>query len=82
MKTVTTVKVLSSCKSVLQFQFLGPRRQNLQSKKLKIDSYFEKRIIFKNDRKVRLVVKSMPILNKYLHSNGNQIAMTENVYKC
>ena len=57
MKTVTTVKVLSSCKSVLQFQFLGPRRQNLQSKKLKIDSYFEKRTISKNDRKVRLVVK-------------------------
>ena len=56
-ETVTTVKVLSSCKSVLQFQFLGQRRQNSQSIKLKIDLYLEKRTIFKNDRKVRLVVK-------------------------
>ena len=57
MKTVTTVKVLSSCKSVLQFQFLGPRRQNSQSKKLKTDLYLEKKNNIKKDRKVRLVVK-------------------------
>ena len=79
---VTTVKVLSSCKSVLQFQFIGPRRQNSQSKKLITDSYFEKRTIFKNDRKVRLGVKKYVNLKKYLHSNGNPRTMTENGYNC
>ena len=43
----------SKSKSVFRPQFLGPRRQNLQSKKLKTDSYLEKKkTILKNDRKV------------------------------
>ena len=33
-------------------------KQNSQSKKLKTDSQFEKRTMFENDRKVRLVVKT------------------------
>ena len=56
MKTVTTVKVLSSCKSVLQFQFLGPRGQNSRSKKLKTDLYLEKKNDIKQDLNVSPVL--------------------------
>ena len=40
-------------------------KQNSQLKKLKTDSLFEKRTMFRNDRKVRLVVK------KYANSEQN-----------
>ena len=40
-------------------------KQNSESKKWKTESLFEKRTVFKNDRKVRLVVK------KYANSKEN-----------
>ena len=55
---VTTVKVLSSCKSVLPSQFLGLRGRTHSQKKLKTASYLKKERNIKFDRKVRLVVKN------------------------
>ena len=61
MKTFTTVKVLSRCKYVLLSQFPGPRAR---TRSHKTGLYFEKRTIFKFDRKVRLVVKKYDNFNQ------------------
>ena len=46
------------------------RKTELADKKVNTDFYFEKRTIFKFDRKVRLVVKNYAnFKKKYLHLN-------------
>ena len=92
----TSVKVWSSCKSILPYQCLGPKAE-LEVEKIKnwlVSREKQERHTNpwpranKSEQSSKMTVrwdlwsKSMTILNKYLHSNGNPITMTENVYKC